>query len=250
VKIVIVSDIHANLAALEALPERDFDQLWCIGDLVDYGPRPYEVVQWVKRNATIAVRGNHDYAAGFSQDPQCSPPFKKLAAETLRYTQEVCPEEDLEFLRSLPVHIETAVNGTKFYLVHATPLDPLFGYCPEQSGRWKEEVTVTDADVLIVGHTHTPFIRTVGKTIIVNPGSLGQPKTGRTLACYATWQDGRISLREYAYPLKDTVQQIRSMPISAEDQNALITVLETGDLPAGDRPEVTPAAGIVFPIQM
>jgi hypothetical protein len=50
-KIVIVSDIHANLAALEALPEREFDQLWCIGDLVDYGPRPHEAVQWVKRNA-------------------------------------------------------------------------------------------------------------------------------------------------------------------------------------------------------
>ena len=95
-----------------------------------------------------------------------------------------------------------------------------------------EEVTRIDADVLIVGHTHTPFIRTVGKTTIVNPGSLGQPKTGRPLACYAIWEDGRISLKEYAYPLDDTIQQIRSMPISADDQDALIAVLETGALPA------------------
>ena len=72
-KIVIVSDIHANLAALRALPERDYDQLWCIGDLVDYGPRPHEVVQWMRGHATVAVRGNHDHAAGFSVDPQCSP---------------------------------------------------------------------------------------------------------------------------------------------------------------------------------
>jgi protein phosphatase len=233
VKIVIVSDIHANLAALQALPERDFDQLWCVGDVVDYGPRPHEAVQWVKRNAAIAVRGNHDHAAGFSVDPQCSLPFKRLAAETLRYTQEVCTKDDLKFLRDLPIHCEISVNSTRFYLVHATVTDPLFGYSPEQSERWLEEVTRIDADVLIVGHTHTPFVRTVGKTTIVNPGSLGQPKTGRPLACYALWKDGQISLKEYPYPRSDTVQQIRLMPISADDQDALIAVLETGVLPGG-----------------
>jgi len=250
VKIVIVSDIHANLAALDALPERDFDQLWCVGDLVDYGPRPHEVVQWVKDNATVAVRGNHDHAAGFSVDPQCSQPFKRLAAETLRYTQEVCTGKDCEFLRKLPVYRETAVGSTKFHLVHATPLDPLFGYCPVQSERWQEEVTLIDADVLVVGHTHTPFIRAVGKTTIVNPGSLGQPKTGRPLACYAMWEDGRISLKEYAYPISDTIQQIRSMPISAEDQDALIVVLQTGELPAPNRAHTAVGSGVVFRIKM
>ena len=88
--------------------------------------------------------------------------------------------------------------------------------------------------MLIVGHTHTPFIRTVGKTTIVNPGSLGQPKTGRPLACYAIWEDGRISLKEYAYPVDETIQQIRKMPISRVDQDALIAVLQTGELPSDD----------------
>jgi putative phosphoesterase len=232
VKIVIVSDIHANLAALQALPERDFDQLWCVGDVVDYGPNPHQAVQWVQRNAAIAVRGNHDHAAGFSVDPQCSLPYKRLAAETLRYTQEVCTKEDLKFLRDLPFSCEISANLTRFYLVHATATDPLYGYCPEQSERWLDEVARIDADVLIVGHTHTPFVRTVGRTTIVNPGSLGQPKTGRPLACYAIWEDGLISLKKYPYPLSDTVQQIRLMPISADDQDALIAVLETGVLPA------------------
>jgi hypothetical protein len=109
VKIVVVSDIHANPAALEALPERNFDQLWCIGDLVDYGPRPHEVVQWVKRNADLAVRGNHDHAAGFAVDPQCPQPFRRLAAETLNYTLEACTKEDLKFLRNLPLYRETRV---------------------------------------------------------------------------------------------------------------------------------------------
>jgi predicted phosphodiesterase len=64
------------------------------------------------------------------------------------------------------------------------------------------------------------LVHTVGKTTIVNPGSLGQPKTGRPLACYAICEDGRISLKEYAYPLSDKIEQIRLMPISADDQDA------------------------------
>lgn len=239
-KIVIVSDIHANLAALESLPERDFDQLWCLGDLVDYGPRPHEAIQWTKRNATIAVRGNHDHAAGFSVDPQCSLAFRRLAAETLSFTQEVCTEDDVMFLRNLPLHGETAVNSTRFYLVHSTPTDPLVGYCPEQSRRWQKEIERIEADVLLVGHTHTPFMRQVGKTVIVNPGSLGQPKTGRPLACYALWEDGRISLKEYPYPVEETIQQIRMMPVSVGDQDALIEVLETGALPADHSTRLQP----------
>ena len=231
VKIVIISDVHANQAALEALPEQTFDQLWCIGDLVDYGPRPHEVVQWVKQNAAITMRGNHDHAAGFSVDPQCSLPYKKLAAETLRYTQGVCTEDDFQFLRSLPVQREIEMDSARFYLVHAAPTDPLFGYCPEQSEQWEKEVVWIDADVLLVGHTHTPFVRRIGKTMIVNPGSLGQPKTGRPFACYALWEDGRVSLKEYPYPVEETIRQIRTMPVPAGDQDALIEVLQTGELP-------------------
>jgi protein phosphatase len=239
VKVVIISDIHANLAALEALPERDFDQLWCIGDLVDYGPRPHEVVEWVKQRASIAVRGNHDHAAGLSVDPQCSPPYKRLASETLRYTQMICTEADLQFLRNLTIQSELDLDATRFYLVHATPTDPLFGYCPEDSERWSTEVEWAGSDVLVVGHTHTPFIRHVGKTIVVNPGSLGQPKTGRPLACYAVWEDGHLSLKEYEYPIEETIRQIREMPITPEDQDALIVVLKTGFLPTA-KPSTTP----------
>jgi predicted phosphodiesterase len=135
------------------------------------------------------------------------------------------------------VRYEVAVDATKFYLVHASPSDPLFGYCPEQSERWVDEVARIGADVLIVGHTHMPFVRTVGKTTILNPGSLGQPKTGRPFACYALWEDGQISLKEYPYPLGETIQQIRLMPISAYDQDALIAVLHTGALPASQTKE-------------
>jgi protein phosphatase len=107
----------------------------------------------------------------------------------------------------------------------------IFGYCPEQSERWQKESEWVHSDLLVLGHTHTPFVRSVEKTTIVNPGSLGQPKTGRPLASYAVWEDGRISLKEYAYPLVETVRAIREMPLSQDDQDALITLLETGALP-------------------
>ena len=233
-RIAIVSDIHANLAALKALPQ-DYDQLWCVGDLVDYGPKPVEVIQEIRRRAAVVVSGNHDYAAGYDTDPQCSIPFRRLAAETLRYTRGLCSEEELEFLRGLPRHHEVIVGSTRFYLVHATPTDPLFAYCPEGSDRWAREVAAIRADVLVVGHTHTPFWQRVGNTTIVNPGSLGQPKTGRSLACYALWEDGRISLREYEYPLEETIRDIRAMPLSTADRDALTSVLKTGANPVAGR---------------
>ena len=230
-KIVIISDIHGNLAALDALPEQDYDALWCIGDLVDYGPRPHEVVQRIRERAAVCVRGNHDNAAGFSVDPNCSPLYKHLAAETLRYTQQVCTDVDLLYLRSLPLHCEITTGGTRFYLVHAMPADPLFGYCPEDSELWLEQVRTIDADVLVVGHTHTPFLRVEGGTSILNPGSLGQPKTGRPQACYAVWEDGKISRKEYEYPIDETIRGIRGMPLEPQDQESLIAVLQTGNLP-------------------
>jgi putative phosphoesterase len=230
-RIAIISDIHANLAALRALPQK-YDQLWCIGDLVDYGPRPVEVVRELRRRSTVVVSGNHDYAAGYDADPRCSVPFRSLADETLRYTRRLCSEQDLNFLRGLPRHHEVTVGSTRFFLVHATPTDPLFAYCPEGSDRWVREVAAIRADVLVVGHTHTPFWRKVGDTIIMNPGSLGQPKTGRSHACYAVWEDGKISLEEYEYPAEETIRGIRAMPLSEEDQSALISVLTTGVLPS------------------
>lgn len=237
-KIAIISDIHANLAALRAFPETGCDQVWCLGDLVDYGPNPHEVVRELQGIASTIVCGNHDYAAGFGADPQCSPAYRHLAAETLRYTRSVCTPEDLLFLKNLPKSCETILASTHFYLVHAVPSDPLFAYCPYESDRREQEVKRIRVDVLLVGHTHIPFIRNVGNSTVVNPGSLGQPKTGRPLACYAVWEDGAISLKEYAYPIEETIHAIEQMRITKEDQEHLISVLMTGAIPAKN-PEPT-----------
>ena len=226
-KALIISDLHANFAALSALPE-SFDELWVIGDLVNYGPQPREVVDFVRRNASVVVQGNHDHAVGCDADPRCTPRYAGMASTTQQYTLSQLSEEDRLFLASLPQVLEFERDGKRIVACHAKPSDPLYGYCPADSDRWADEVQRVFADVLIVGHTHTPFLREERCTLVVNPGSLGQPKTGRSNACYAVWQEGEIELKEFPYPVQATAALIDAMPWPAEIRRDLITVLRTG----------------------
>jgi protein phosphatase len=89
-------------------------------------------------------------------------------------------------------------------------------------------VKSTRATVVVTGHTHVPFIRKVGDQTLINPGSIGQPKTGTPEACYAVWEDGALELRLYAYPVEETVSGIQAMPVSDEVKRSLILSLKTG----------------------
>ena len=124
------------------------------------------------------------------------------------------------------------IDGLRVLLCHATPSDPLFAYCLPDSGRWEEELELANADVLLVGHTHLPFVRQFGTKRIVNPGSLGQPKTGRAAACYAVWDEGTIELRSFEYPFEETIRKIDALPIAAGIKSGLADVLRHGGLPA------------------
>jgi putative phosphoesterase len=226
-KIVILSDIHANFPALQALSE-DWDELWMIGDLVNYGPNPNEVIDWVRSHAHCVVRGNHDHAIGFSVDPRCSPPYRAMASETGAFTASVISEDSKRYLERLPLSSFRRLREHTFYLCHATPSDPLFGYLDKDSPQWESEVKSTESRVVVTGHTHVPFLRHVGDQILINPGSIGQPKTGAPEACYAVWEDGELELRRYAYPVPETESQIRRMPISESVKADLIQALRTG----------------------
>lgn len=226
-KIAIVSDIHANLEALQAFPE-DYDELWVLGDLVTYGPNPAEVVDAVRRRATLVVRGNHDHAAGTGSDPRCSEAFRSMAAETLSLAREALSPDQKAWLAELPVIADRTVEGTRFLACHAVPSDPLFTYCPQDSPRWREELADTSADILLTGHTHLPFLLDLEGRLVVNPGSLGQPKNGRADACYSVWQNGRIELRSYAYPVEETARKILALPVTADTRRRLVSVLRSG----------------------
>jgi len=229
-KIVIISDIHANFDALSALPD-SCDELWVLGDLVNYGPDPAAVVDFVRLEARIVVRGNHDHSIGYREDPRCSPRFQEMAEVTRRYTDSVLPFGHKHFLRHLPLHVETRRGNTRFFLCHAIPSDPLFGYCEAQSPRWLAEVENASADVILVGHTHVPAVRSIGQCMVVNPGSLGQPKTGNPQACYAVWDDGAVELKSFPYSVEATVSKVQAMPIAPDLKSELSMILRTGVIP-------------------
>lgn len=227
-RIAIISDIHGNLESLSALTE-PYDELWVLGDLVNYGPDPGAVIDFVRSHATVVVRGNHDHAVGFNRDPRCSPAYREMAKETMQFTRSVLSSDQIEYLANLPLVVERTVEDTRFVLCHAAPSDPLFQYVPANSPQWEQEMGLVSADFLLVGHTHTPFVRPAGLSIVVNPGSLGQPKTGATKACYAIWENG-IVLHSAGYELERTLAKIDAMPVSAGVRESLKAVLRTGGL--------------------
>jgi putative phosphoesterase len=228
-KIVIVSDLHANFDAVSALPE-SYDELWVLGDLVNYGPQPSEVLEFVRAYATVVVRGNHDHAVGFNEDPRCSPRYHEMAEQTRQFTSAVLNAEQKRFLRDLPLSVEIERDGATFYLCHAVPSDPLYRYGRPDDALWAEELKSISADFLLVGHTHLPFVRTFGRHIVANPGSLGQPKTGSPEACYAVWKNGALGLKRFPYPVEQVISRLEALTIDEQVKRDLCAVLRTGTL--------------------
>lgn len=229
-KIVIASDLHANWEALAVLP-RDYDQLWVLGDLVNYGPDPALVVDFVHSRTKQVVRGNHDHFIGCGEDPRCIPRYHEMAAAAGKFTQSKLSAEDKEYLRDLPLQLQLQVGNTRFWLCHAAPSDPLYGYCPPGSERWIKECQQAPADILLVGHTHRQSVKKFGDCLVANPGSLGQPNNKSALACFAVWEDGIMSLQSTLYAVENTVAKVRKMPVPAAVQQDLVAILQTGSVP-------------------
>jgi hypothetical protein len=140
-KIAIIADILRNLEALRGLPE-NFDELWVLGDLVNYGRNRGEVVDFVQANASVVFRGNHDHAFGFDEDPQGSSQFREMAQAMQEYTNSVLSESQRQFLRNLPLLTDRELRGVKIPMCHAVPSEPLFTYCPPDLPRWKSGSTI------------------------------------------------------------------------------------------------------------
>jgi putative phosphoesterase len=229
-RILIASDVHSNLAALNALPT-DYDQLWVLGDLVNYGPDPVGTIEFVRAKATLVVRGNHDHSMGFDEDPRCSARFRAMADETGRFTRSALNDGHRKYLRNLPLTATVTADGLQVLLCHATPADPLFEYRREESPLWLKDTVGQGVNVELVGHTHLPFDRAAGSRRIVNPGSVGQPKHGKPEARYAIWQDGCLSLHAVAYDFEQTIAKLRDLPLSLAVVEDLAFVLRTGSTP-------------------
>ena len=230
-RMLILSDLHANLAALEAATAEKFDRLICLGDLVGYGPSPNEVIRFIREHAFVAVRGNHDNALALDVDCRCSPANKALAEATLAYHRTLLSSEDRDWLRALPGSVEFTLDGYRFAAFHATPRDPLYGYeiTPElPDDQLREEIEGVKADFILLGYTHLPMVRGIGSRVIVNPGSVGQPRDGNPECGYAIIEDGVVELRRAKYDLFRTTDALRKLPLSNDLIDQLISTLEQG----------------------
>lgn len=226
-RILLIADIHANWAALQALPE-PWDVCLCLGDLVDYGVEPAPVVNWVREHATHAVRGNHDHGAAQNVVVQGRNGFKQLTGLTRPITRQRLSEEDLRWLGRLPVSRAVTLDGLRFLLVHATPRDPLDEYGPADPEFWARRLDGVDADVVCVGHTHQQYVLRLGTKMIINPGSLGQPRDGDPRGCYAIMENRQVTLKRFEYPVEDMVRSIEESSLPDHAKESLAAVYRSG----------------------
>src|SRR5438477_3301446 len=128
-RILVVADIHANRAALDAIKE-PFDACLCLGDLVEYGPHPAECIDWVRTHATAVVRGNHDH--GVVQDVPVvgTVGFRYLTMVSRRVTVPALSLTDRRFLADLPTTALVTLGGLRPFLTHAAPRAPLAEHSP------------------------------------------------------------------------------------------------------------------------
>jgi predicted phosphodiesterase len=239
-RVAVISDIHANLHALEAVL-RDIqteapDEIWCLGDVVGYGPRPNECADIVRERSALALVGNHDLAAIGKLD---TAEFGPLAAESAHWTERALAEPQAEWLRGLA---PTAVRpGVELY--HGSPRDPVWEYVLSEHVAL-ENMLVTTAPIVLVGHSHIALalawdgeaiagglapagteLETSGVRWLLNPGSVGQPRDGDPRAAWLLIDiaAGRAHFRRVPYPIEETQAEMRTAGLP-EDLSARLAL--------------------------
>ncbi len=226
---LILSDIHANWDALTAVLARSrgkYDEVLCLGDLVGYCADPNRVVDWVRGNARIVVRGNHDKACAGLEDLEWFNPVARTAA---LWTMEVLTAPNLDYLRNLPAGPLTVGD---FQIFHGSPIDEdEYVLSPYEAG---QQLMYVDTPVSFFGHTHLQGgfyqIRTGVRRIdrpgrlsesrvlelepdalyMVNPGSVGQPRDGDPRAAWAIYdtEERSVEYRRVCYDIRSSQEKI------------------------------------------
>jgi predicted phosphodiesterase len=228
-RVLVVSDIHANFTALEAVLEDAagrYDTVWCLGDTVGYGPEPDACVARVRSLAALTVIGNHDWAALGRMDVE---DFNPEARRAVMWTREHLSEESLKWLSELP---SAPLAHDAFTLTHASPRDPIWEYVLYPAVA-TENFAHFDTSFCLVGHTHVPALHVLvegeakarpmqptfgepmqlraGWRAILNPGSVGQPRDNDRRAAYALLdtETVRWEHRRASYDVETTQKRMR-----------------------------------------
>jgi predicted phosphodiesterase len=228
VRVAVISDVHANLYALEAvlgeIDREPADAIWCLGDTVGYGPRPNDCCDLVRERADIVLIGNHDLLALGSADVALEE-FNPEAAEASLWTSQQLSAESRRFLEGLEPTAE--VEGAQLF--HGSPRDPVWEYVLSELVAL-ESLMMTTAPVVLVGHTHVATAVVLdGNTLeggvvpdgfearldrgrwLLNPGSVGQPRDGNPDAAFVEldFDAKHARFRRVAYPVARTQEEIR-----------------------------------------
>ncbi|WP_321420709.1 metallophosphoesterase family protein [uncultured Methanomethylovorans sp.] len=227
-QLLIISDIHGNKEALDAVMNVPHDYIICLGDLVDYGPSPGECIDMLMEQKVPTIMGNHDNAVAFRMDCGCGYAYKHLSQSTRGYTWNIVNDAHLEFLRRLPLNIRREENGKKLYFTHGSPIsfyDYIKPDTPEET--IKELIKGVNADFLFIGHSHLPFVRKVGDMTLVNPGSVGQPRDGDTRASCAIFDTDtfQAEIIRVEYDTEVVFDKIRKNMPNADE---LLSILKRG----------------------
>ena len=204
-RVLVISDIHANLTALEAVladAEGEWDKVWCLGDVIGYGPDPNECVEKLRKledEETVILTGNHDQACLGLVDLE---DFNPIAREASEWTNSVLTDDTRDWLKEK----EAKTVHNNFTLAHGSPSNPIWEYVIDTQVA-ENNFHAFSTPFCLVGHSHYPCIFSQGgllsrvtlreasygeplplnvkKRMIINPGSVGQPRDGNPKASYA-----------------------------------------------------------------
>lgn len=214
-KILLLADIHSNWPALRAIDE-SFDACLFVGDLVDYATDPVPCVEWVRRNVSAAVRGNHDHAVAQRIPVRKTTGLSRLARQARPIHWELLDDAHMKFLARMPVTRRVELDGLSFFLVHATPRDPFDEYLKEDKEGWNDRLEDIDADFVCVGHSHNAFCIDLDGKQVINPGSVGQPRDGDARCSYCVIEDGEVSLRRVEYDIDETIRNMQEAGVTGD----------------------------------
>jgi putative phosphoesterase len=198
-KIGVISDIHANAPSLrtvlDELSEKEVEKILCAGDLIGYYPFPNEVISLLQDYNVLSIVGNHDAAVLDGTPPE----FSINAKRAVDWTRRQLTPESQAYLESLPLTFEETIGDREIYMVHGSPEQPLNEYI------WEENIDERTVDfwfddcpeLVILGHTHRPFVKKVEYTTVLNPGSVGQPRDRNPRSAFVTIDTETLSVNRY-----------------------------------------------------
>jgi putative phosphoesterase len=223
-RIAIFSDLHGNSAATEAvlaaIDAEAPDAVYNLGDLVGYGARPNETIALIRERGIPTIMGNYDDGVGFDRD-DCGCAYKDSEEEargqrSLVWTRAETTEENKAYLRALLPEIRFAAEGKRFRLVHGSPRRMNEYLFADRDPRSLARIAQgADADVLVFGHTHKPWVKEIEGVLMVNDGSVGKPKDGDPRAAWAlfTVESGKpvqVEIRRVPYDIASMATAIRA----------------------------------------